>query len=196
MSNSGNYTVTPQIIASGFHILPEEPKQVGDVTSNARGSGARFNSGKAPLDLIPLWIIANSFAGRVSDEASRDVQKALYFLGEFQTTQNLESLDRAIVQLRDYWSQAANVFDYGRRKYAEWNWAKGMAWSVPLACAARHALNVLSDEEVTDSESGYAHVGHMLCNLVMLRTFYVSWPSGNDLPKPELFTPPPVAPEF
>lgn len=168
--------------------------QVGDVTSSARGSGARYNSGKPQMELIPLWIIADSYKG--VPNVDNDIRRALFFLGRFQTTQRVEHLDDAIACMESYWKSAAKVFDYGRRKYAEWNWAKGMAWSVPVACAARHALKVLSENEQTDDESGELHGGHMLCNLVMLRTFIESWPIGNDLPNPELFTPPPVAPEF
>ena len=57
---------------------------VGDVDSDAKGSGARFNDGKPAFDLVPL------------------------------------------VALED----CAKVFEYGRRKYASWNWAKGFSvWS-------------------------------------------------------------------
>ena len=174
--------------------LREPPAQVGDVNSNERGSGARYNSGKAALDLIPLWIVAASYRDAVETEgANVEVQQALHYLGLFQTTQEAEHLDFAISWLSDYWDDAARVFDYGRRKYAEWNWAKGMNWSIPVACAGRHALAVLRDGQITDHESGHAHAGHMLCNLVMLRTFLRSWPDGNDLPSPDLFEAPKAA---
>ncbi|AWH32207.1 dATP/dGTP diphosphohydrolase domain-containing protein [Stenotrophomonas sp. SAU14A_NAIMI4_8] len=163
---------------------------VGDVTSNARGSGARYNANKAPMDLIPLWVVANSFADKAThDDNLEPVQKALYHLGRFQTTHDVAELDKAIDWLSHRWFSCARVFDYGRRKYAEWNWAKGMAWSVPLACAARHALAILDLDETLDSESNEAHEGHFMCNLVMLRTFYDSFKSGNDLPPPEMFAP-------
>lgn len=163
---------------------------VGDVTSNARGSGARYNANKAPMDLIPLWVVANSFADKAShDDNLEPVQKALYHLGRFQTTHDVAELDKAIEWLSHRWFSCARVFDYGRRKYAEWNWAKGMAWSVPLACAARHALAILDLDETLDTESNEAHEGHFMCNLVMLRTFYDSFKSGNDLPPPEMFAP-------
>lgn len=167
------------------HILAG---QVGDVNSNERGSGARYNGGKPAMDLIPLWIVADSFKGQHG--ADEDVRSALYHLGQFQVTSNAQHLDIAIRQLSGSWPSAAKVFDYGRRKYAEWNWAKGMDWSIPVACAARHALKILDDREVTDEESGELHAGHLLCNLVMLKTFVSSWPSGNDLPDPNLFIPP------
>jgi Domain of unknown function (DUF5664) len=78
-------------------------------------------------------------------------------------------------------ADAARVFDYGRKKYAEWNWAKGMAWSIPLACALRHCLAILDGEE-NDPESGLPHVGHIKCNLLMLLTFAETFPDGDDRP--------------
>lgn len=163
--------------------------QVGDVNSTERGSGARYNGGKPAMDLIPLTVVSASFNG--SDNADkRAVNEALWHLGQFQVTSNRDYLGTAIRSLRAYWPDAAKVFDYGRKKYAEWNWAKGMDWNIPVACAARHALKVLADGELLDEESGESHMGHMLCNLVMLQTFLTSWPSGNNLPDPDLFIPP------
>lgn len=160
---------------------------VGDVTSSARGSGARYNNGKPDLSLIPLTIVAESF-GPIADHSSVDwrVRTALYYLGVFQTTGRKDALEEAIELLRPCWRDCAQVFDYGRKKYAEWNWAKGMAWSVPMACAGRHALAALEGEE-NDAESGLSHAGHFLCNLVMLRTFINGYPEGNDLPDPSYF---------
>jgi len=60
---------------------------VGDVNSTKSGSGARYNSNKPDLSLIPICTL--------EDEA--------------------------------------RVWMYGKQKYAAWNWAKGMEWSIPLA---------------------------------------------------------------
>lgn len=109
---------------------------VGDVNSAARGSGARYNDGKVPLELIPG------------------------------------------IALED----CARVFDYGRRKYAAWNWAKGMAWMVPFGCLLRH-LYAWARGEDNDPESGLPHLGHAMCNLVMLCTFAHTYPEGDDRPK-------------
>lgn len=168
---------------------------VGDVHSDARGSGARFNDDKAPLHLIPLGLIADSFIDVKGNDLQDDVRDALDCLGSFQTIGNPEYLLIGLGAMWSYWRDCAAVFDYGRKKYAEWNWAKGMAWSIPLACAARHALAILEGEEI-DAESGLPHVGHLLCNMVMLRTFVDTYPEGNDLPPPRLFARIPAPPDY
>src|SRR5690606_14697958 len=107
-------------------------------------------------------------------------------------TGNGDYIRDALAYHRMDWRAAARVFEYGKQKYAAWNWAKGMAWSVPLACAARHALAILEGDE-TDPESGLPHVGHYIANLVMLAHFVRWYPEGNDLPPPELFRDAPVS---
>ena len=116
---------------------------VGDVNSSERGSGARYNDGKPDLSLIPLDIIARSFNkfGRVLVTNALDT--SLLRLGQFQRTGDVAELDDAIALIRASWIDCARVFEYGRNKYAAWNWAKGMDWSIPLACAARHAVKEL-----------------------------------------------------
>ena len=109
---------------------------IGDVTSRARGSGARFNGGKTRYDLIPLSTL----------------------------------------------KPCADVFEYGAAKYAAWNWSKGMAWSVPYACALRHLQAWFEGEDI-DSESGQPHLGHVMCNLVMLTHFAAHYPEMDDRPQ-------------
>ena len=158
---------------------------IGDITSNERGSGARFNGGKAPFELIPLRLIARAFMQRRAP-GSTDVAEALSFAGKFQETGERQHLFDAMSALDDNWESCAKVFEHGRAKYAAWNWAKGMPWSAPVGCIGRHALKVLRGE-YRDDESGQLHAGHILCNLVMLATYVDTYPEGNDLPSPELF---------
>jgi hypothetical protein len=112
---------------------------IGDVNSDARGSGARYNAGKADLSLIPLCTL--------EDEAK--------------------------------------VWMYGKQKYAAWNWAKGMDWSVPLACALRHISAWQRGEEL-DAESGLPHLAHAMCNLRMLTLYSKTYPEGDDRPPKDL----------
>lgn len=109
---------------------------VGDVTSNEKGSGARFNTGKPDLSLIPLCTLVDE----------------------------------------------ARVWEYGKNKYAAWNWAKGMAWSVPLACALRHLAKFQQGEDL-DPETGLPHLAHAMCNLRMLTLYATTFPEGDDRPK-------------
>lgn len=111
------------------------PEKIGDVTSEAKGSGARFNGGKADFSLLPLCTL--------EDEVK--------------------------------------VWMYGKAKYAAWNWAKGMPWSVPLACLMRHLAAWQRGEE-NDPESGLSHLAHAMCNLRMLTLYSKTFKEGDDRP--------------
>ncbi|WP_430229309.1 dATP/dGTP diphosphohydrolase domain-containing protein [Paraburkholderia tropica] len=156
---------------------------IGDVNSNTRGSGARYNTGKVAIELIPLRLIAEQFElVTAEDDPVNALIGALWNLALFQEGGDATYLRKTIELVGSAWDECAAVFDYGRRKYAEWNWAKGMAWSVPLACAARHLIFGMMKGEELDPESGLPHRGHLLCNIVMLLTFIRTYPEGDDLP--------------
>ncbi len=162
--------------------LVDNPAGVGDIASTEKGSGARYNAGKPPYELIPLTMVS-AFFGTDSPTV-----RALRNLGAWQAGGTADLLLEALRELGDDgWEQCAEVFDYGRGKYAEWNWAKGMAWSVPLACAARHLVALVRGEHL-DPESGLPHRGHVFCNLVMLYVFHVTFPSGDDRPSAGLLS--------
>lgn len=154
---------------------------VGDVNSTAKGSGARFNDGKPPLDLIPLRILADAWWRHEFTPAQEAAHACLKLLGQWQEGAGPEALHAALRALGCPFHEAARVLEYGKRKYAAWNWSKGMAWSVCLGCAARHLEQILDGEEV-DSESGLLHVGHVGCNLIFLIQFHRTYPEGDDRP--------------
>lgn len=167
-----------------------ETKGIGDINSREKGSGARYNSGKPAMELIPVWIVFkqennkyNFATAAISTGRSPQIEEALhilYWLGLWQKNQGtIESVFDAFKG--DYWSDCAKVFDYGRNKYAAWNWAKGMAWSVPVACIVRHALAIIRGEE-NDPESGLPHRGHIACNVVMLAQYEMTYLEGDDRP--------------
>jgi hypothetical protein len=163
-----------------FHALPDG---IGDVHSDAKGSGARFNGGKPPYELIPASILHDFFAHGAGD-AAPDPIAALGALGDFQARRG-EDHDALLNVLHwlgaQGWDECAYVFDYGRGKYAAWNWAKGMAWSVPIACTTRHLLAMIRGEQ-DDPESGKPHRGHVFCNIVMLYTYGRTFIEGDDRP--------------
>lgn len=51
-----------------YEVLYQKAPPVGDVTSSAVGTGARFNAGKAPLDMVPLHLLDG--AARVFHKAT------------------------------------------------------------------------------------------------------------------------------
>ena len=168
---------------------------LGDINSNERGSGARYNDGKPDFSLVPLHIIARGYLGNTPGSNGQRLAASLFALGQYQITGQRGHLNLAIRLVSFAWDDCARVLEYGRNKYAAWNWSKGMKWSAPLACAGRHALKVLQKDELIDDESLLPHIGHYLANLVMLATFIDSYPEGNDLPAPSMFVPtPPIPP--
>ena len=76
----------------------------------------------------------------------------------------------------------SRVWEYGTKKYAQWNWAKGMAWSVPFACLIRHMAAWQTGEE-NDPESGLPHLAHAACNLRMLTLYAKTYVEGDDREK-------------
>lgn len=109
---------------------------VGDVTSTAVGSGARYNDGKPDWSIMPLTLL----------------------------------------------EEVVRVWEYGERKYARWNWAKGMKWSVPYACIMRHLSAWWWKGERNDNESGYHHLAHVICNVMMLLHYETKYKEGDDRP--------------
>lgn len=181
--------MTPDIQDTDFKEIPmcQPPVGgIGDVTSSAKGSGARYNTDKPPLELLPLRILAAYYAKVEEDCGSTDTQKAalksLRALADWQERGEVDALLDALVALGNPLLEASHVFDYGRAKYAEWNWAKGMPWSVPLACAARHLVAILDGQDA-DPESTRLHSGHVACNLVMLLTYIRTYIEGDDRPR-------------
>jgi hypothetical protein len=79
----------------------------------------------------------------------------------------------------------ARVWAYGAQKYATYNWTRGMAWSVPFACAMRHLAAWQRGEE-NDPESNLPHLAHAMCNLRMLTLYKDVYKEGDDRPKEQL----------
>jgi len=76
---------------------------------------------------------------------------------------------------------AIRVFMYGREKYKAWNWAKGMPWTVPYDCLQRH-MEAWYRGEDNDPESKLPHLGHAMCNLIMLSFYSKFYKQGDDRP--------------
>lgn len=158
-----------------------QPAGIGDVNGDKRGAGARYNSGKPPFEFIPIRVLAEARAEHASLNPSCRAAGALldglaqWQKGEYRAAHILQLVDDEDL------AEAAFVFEYGAKKYAAWNWAKGMPWSVPAACAVRHCLAILRGEE-NDPESGRSHFGHVVCNIIMLAHYEYVYPEGDDRP--------------
>ncbi len=180
-------------------------QQIGDINSQLRGSGARFNAGKPDLSLIPGVILADIYwvavvrgtplSGDTPFTANwHRAQAAMHHIGEFQMAGRVIELENAFAALAGGDTAAliedtARVFEYGRNKYAAWNWAKGQKWSVPIASAFRHLCAIMNGELI-DKESGLPHAGHVGCNIVMLLWFTKEYKEGDDR-----YVPPTPAPK-
>jgi len=155
---------------------------IGDINSDTKGSGARFNAGKMRVDLIPFEVISTYEDMQFEGELTPELDEALAVLRSLGAWQARRCGASAVLErMDDPWSSCAAVFDYGAKKYAAWNWAKGMPWSVPAACAVRHLLAILRGE-ANDPESGLPHIGHVACNLVMLAQYENTYREGDDRP--------------
>lgn len=149
---------------------------VGDINSTERGSGARFNDGKPDLSLIPAGYLRSKGGEHLSLLTSLSI---VQLDGDFD---GLRQWYQRHIREPGVQGAVANVFTYGKQKYAAWNWAKGMNWSIPIACALRHADALWYRGEENDPESGLPHIGHIMCNLIMLMHYNFTFPEGNDLP--------------
>ena len=186
------------ILINPGEVLHVDPVAVGDLDSDAKGSGARRNSGKPEVDLIPVRFWLEAFQRSVklnreelelpSDRLLGRLMTCVQALAEFQEGAARSDEMMASVPI-EWYLDASRVLEYGKHKYAAWNWLKGMPWSVPVGCALRHAYAIIVGGELTDEESGQTHIGHFVCNLIMLRAFDQWYPEGNDFPAEKYFAP-------
>jgi hypothetical protein len=185
-----------------------EPVAVGDLASNAKGSGARKNAGKPQVHQLPLWelpsILSMHRAMRKSPISEYTaLHDALDDLGQFQrrlgdkpaTLGSLRSAAAMLMKAGATIEGVAGVLEYGERKYKKFNWAKGMPWSVCLDCACRHILKAMDGKtrdigpsgegshEWHERFSGKAHVDLALCNVIFLLSYVDLYPEGDDRPE-------------
>lgn len=76
----------------------------------------------------------------------------------------------------------ADVLEYGAKKYAAWNWAKGAKWSTSFSSCLRHLFRWYFLGEDLDKESGLHHLDHALCNLLFSRHYTLKYGEGDDRP--------------
>lgn len=75
----------------------------------------------------------------------------------------------------------ARVMEYGREKYALYNYLRGAPTSQYVDCLLRH-LTAWHEGEDLDAESGVHHIGHVVFNALMLLEVCVTMPERDRRP--------------
>lgn len=157
--------------------------------------GKKNDSGKAALDLVPWDVIAPLARDWVDSGAASFINEPhlygerLAFWWRVGDRVELRNLFMSICRLHSDRSEievaiaetVVPVLEFGARKYAAWNWAKGMKWSRLYAAALRHWLADLKGEQC-DSETGLSHLQHMACCLMFLLVYEADGIGEDDRP--------------
>jgi hypothetical protein len=152
----------------------------GYETYKAALKSLKIAPGAIAPETLPPEVVKEKMAAEI-------LNKAFAGVGDVNSTEkgsgaryNAGKPDMSLIPL---WTLAgeAEVWEYGKRKYAAWNWAKGMPWSIPIACILRHLAAFQRGEE-NDPESGKPHIDHIMCNARMLKLYSKVYPEGDDRP--------------
>lgn len=76
-------------------------------------------------------------------------------------------------------TQYAKVLTYGAKKYADFNWAKGIKYSRVIAAILRHTMLYMSGETI-DPETGLSHMSAVMTNASFLIHFEKYRPEFDD----------------
>ncbi len=171
-------------------MSPQTVPNIGDLASHEMGSAARSNSGKPDWSLMPLSQISailwpkdplNNLGMLLGSlgafQEKGDAQSAYKFLQHavYYTAQDTGCTEREILE------DVILIWEFGKKKYAAFNWMKGMAWSNVIASATRHII-ALFEGQMLDDESEMHHGLHVICNAMMLCHYVQNYKEGNDLP--------------
>jgi hypothetical protein len=156
----------------------------GDLTSAAKGSGARLNAGKEPMDLVPIRFWRLWWEQEYALSAKHPSIAAVILALEAWQEQTRPSALEEAWESFPYNARAdvVKVLEFGSEKYAAWNWAKGQRWGCTLASLLRHVKCLLEEGEILDKDSGLPHWGHIGCNIMFLLWFAAYYPEGDDRP--------------
>jgi hypothetical protein len=180
-------------VSATVSVASPDVVTVGDLASQARGSGARKNAGKFEWYQIP-WFALDGIEKVNLVHSIVTPYDLIAMLGEWQ--QRATSMIEIIAVMLQYiqqrtqidgsstpnlraLEQTVRVLEFGAKKYAVGNWAKGMPWSVCFSCAISHLTSMTKGEEY-DAESGLPHSAHAMCNLLFLRAYETLYREGDD----------------
>ena len=71
------------------------------------------------------------------------------------------------------------VLEYGAKKYAPYNWTKGLPTTQICESLLRHTFAYLNGED-NDAESGCSHIGHIMANAMFLSYVMKNKPQFDD----------------
>lgn len=74
---------------------------------------------------------------------------------------------------------AADVLEFGAKKYSRNNWKKGLAMEAIIDSLLRHVEELLSGKRY-DSESSLPHVDHIACNALFLADLYNDYAKSSE----------------
>lgn len=87
--------------------------------------------------------------------------------------EKLNALPYDLVPFQEIAEAYARVAEHGAKKYAPWNWSKGLARVQLLCSLLRHTFAYLRGQD-RDPDSGLLHTDHILWNAVAI-THNVHW---------------------
>jgi len=67
--------------------------------------------------------------------------------------------------------EEAHVWTFGSKKYAPYNWLKGITYTRILSASFRHLTAIMRGEDI-DEETGRMHAAAIRCNMAMLIEFH------------------------
>lgn len=177
---------------------------VGDLNSTKLGTGARKSAGKPDWSQIPWWVVPTlqaAWARFRREDGVLQWETVLSLMADWQRgddgalelaaagtlgliameldTEGLtEQVEGGLFPIRAL-QAVVRVLEFGAKKYAKGNWAKGMPWSVCFTCVMSHLTKVMSGMRL-DEESKCLHSAHILCNLIFLLGYRSRYPEGDD----------------
>jgi hypothetical protein len=78
--------------------------------------------------------------------------------------------------------QTAKVLAFGAKKYAAWNWSKGINYTRIVGAILRHTFSYMSGE-TNDPETGLSHMAHVMCEAMFLVHYEKYRKEFDDRPK-------------
>jgi hypothetical protein len=126
----------------------------------------KFDSGKVQLSHIHPSVWLEIIKGSNCDIYNMNVGMNNFFY--YHDARSLNHFWAVI--LKDWVEGMTRVLEFGAKKYASLNYAKGMEYSRVMDAFRRHCL-WMNYGEYIDEESNLLHEHHMLCNMMFMTTY-------------------------